>query len=88
MSTALAHNYDQAPIALSNETLDAYMAQVSAIPVISTEQEQFLAKKLTDDADLDSARQLVISHLRFVAHIARGYSGYGLPLSDLILDSS
>ncbi len=88
MTTALAHNYDHSPIALSNETVDAYMTQVSAIPVISKEQEQSLAIHLSETGDIDAARQLVISHLRFVAHIARGYNGYGLPLSDLIQEGN
>ena len=73
---------------LSNETLDNYLSQVSQIPVIDSETEQQLAVHLKETGDLHSARQLIISHLRFVAHIARGYSGYGLPLADIIQEGN
>lgn len=75
-------------IALSNETLDAYMQQVSAIPVMSAEREQELATDLQDNQNLNAARELVFSHLRFVAHIARSYKGYGLPLADVIQEGN
>jgi RNA polymerase sigma-32 factor len=69
-------------------SLDAYIERVSRIPVLSREQESELAIRLTRDGDLPAARELVLSHLRFVVHIARGYSGYGLPVGDLIQEGN
>ena len=69
-------------------SFDAYMDKVSRIPVLSREDESVLAKRFHDEADLDAARQLVMSHLRFVVHIARGYSGYGLPLGDVVQEGN
>src|ERR1044071_8295295 len=69
-------------------SFDAYMDKVSRIPVLSREDESVLAKRFRDDGDLDAARQLVLSHLRFVVHIARGYSGYGLPLGDVVQEGN
>lgn len=74
--------------ALSSGSIDAYMQTVSAIPVLDAEEEQRLARKLRDEADLQSAQILVLSNLRFVMHVARGYSGYGLPLADLIQEGN
>ncbi len=68
--------------------LDAYVRSVSSIAVLSVEQEKALAERLYYDNDLEAARQLVMSHLRFVVHIAKSYSGYGLPLSDLIQEGN
>jgi RNA polymerase sigma-32 factor len=68
--------------------LDAYVERVSRIPVLSREEEVALAHRLKDEGDLEAARQLVLSHLRFVVHIARGYSGYGLPVGDLIQEGN
>ena len=67
---------------------DAYVERVRQIPVLSREQEQQLALRFRDTEDLDAARQLVLSHLRFVLHIARGYAGYGLPVSDLVQEGN
>jgi len=64
--------------------LDGYLREIYRIPVLTAEREQELAIRLRDKDDLQAARELVVSHLRFVAKIARGYSGYGLPLADLI----
>jgi RNA polymerase sigma-32 factor len=69
-------------------SLDAYVERVARIPVLSREEEFDLARRLRNDGDLDAARQLVLSHLRFVVHIARGYSGYGLPVGDLIQEGN
>src|SRR5687767_1451839 len=69
-------------------SFDAYMDKVSRIPVLSREDESVLAKRFRDEGDLDAARQLVLSHLRFVVHIARGYSGYGLPLGDVVQEGN
>jgi len=69
-------------------SFDAYMDKVSRIPVLSREDEAELAKRFRNDGDLEAARQLVLSHLRFVVHIARGYSGYGLPLGDVVQEGN
>jgi RNA polymerase sigma-32 factor len=92
MTTAVA------PVGLTGSTalalrgplgsLDAYIDTVSRIPVLPREEELQLARRLRDDDDLEAARQLVLSHLRFVVHIARGYSGYGLPMGDLVQEGN
>jgi RNA polymerase sigma-32 factor len=69
-------------------SLDAYLERVSRIAVLSREEERELATRFRRDNDLEAARQLVLSHLRFVVHIARGYSGYGLPIGDLIQEGN
>jgi RNA polymerase sigma-32 factor len=69
-------------------SLEAYISAVHQIPVLSTEDEQALARRYRDEEDLDAARELVHSHLRFVVHVARGYSGYGLQLADLIQEGN
>ena len=68
--------------------IDAYVASVASIAVLSAEQEKNLAERLFFHNDLEAARQLVMSHLRFVVHIAKSYSGYGLPLADLIQEGN
>ena len=68
--------------------LDTYIQTVSAFPVLTTEQERELAERFYQDDDLDAARELVLSHLRFVVHLARGYAGYGLPQADLIQEGN
>ena len=67
---------------------DAYVTAVNAIPVLSAEEEYRLAVRLRDEGDLDAARQLILSHLRFVVHVARGYSGYGLNQADLVQEGN
>jgi RNA polymerase sigma-32 factor len=69
-------------------SLDAYVERVSAIPMLSREEEFELARRFRNHEDLDAARDLVLSHLRFVVHIARGYLGYGLPVGDLIQEGN
>jgi len=69
-------------------SLDAYISSVNHLPVLSAEDERRLAEKLRDDQDLDAAKTLVMSNLRFVVHIARGYMGYGLPLGDLVQEGN
>jgi len=69
-------------------SLDSYIDRVSQIPVLSKEDEIALAVRFRSEADLDAARQLVLSHLRFVVHIARGYLGYGLPMGDLVQEGN
>lgn len=68
--------------------LEAYVRTVSAIPVLSTEEERSLAERFYYHNDLEAARHLVISHLRFVVHLARTYQGYGLPQADLIQEGN
>jgi len=69
-------------------SLDSYIDRVSQIPVLAKEDEVALATRFRNEADLDAARQLVLSHLRFVVHIARGYLGYGLPMGDLVQEGN
>jgi RNA polymerase sigma-32 factor len=88
MTTAVAKfNHDLA-LAGPVGSLDAYIQGVGAIPVLSKEDEQDLAHRLRENEDLDAARDLVMAHLRFVVHIAKGYTGYGLPLNDLIQEGN
>ena len=69
-------------------SLDAYIQAVGVIPVLSKEDEQALAHRFRDEEDLQAARELVMAHLRFVVYIAKGYTGYGLPLADLIQEGN
>ncbi len=69
-------------------SLEAYIGGVHQIPVLTVEDEQRLAHRLRDENDLQAAQELILSHLRFVIHVARGYSGYGLPLGDLIQEGN
>ena len=69
---------------LSAGTLQGYLDSIQQISVLTAEEETELFQRFQVDEDLDAARELVMSHLRYVAYIARGYSGYGLPLEDLI----
>ncbi|HVR51075.1 MAG TPA: RNA polymerase factor sigma-32, partial [Pseudorhodoferax sp.] len=85
-STALVANNLPIPSALGS--LDAYIGAVHQIPVLSVDEEQDLARRFRDGQDLDAARELVHSHLRFVVHVARGYNGYGLQLGDLIQEGN
>ncbi len=68
--------------------LGAYINTVHQIPILTTTQEQELAHRYFDEGDVEAARLLVMSHLRFVIHIARSYSGYGLPQADLIQEGN
>jgi RNA polymerase sigma-32 factor len=69
-------------------SLDHYIQAANAIPVLSADEERQLATRFREADDLDAAKRLVLSHLRFVVHVARGYSGYGLPLGDLIQEGN
>jgi len=84
MSTALQPVHNLVPGA----NLDAYVQTVSSIPILTAEEERELADRLYYHEDLDAARQLVMSHLRFVVHIARSYSGYGLAQADLVQEGN
>jgi RNA polymerase sigma-32 factor len=85
-STALVANNLPIPSAIGS--LEAYIGAVHRIPVLSVEDEQALALRFREQEDLDAAKQLVLSHLRFVVHVARGYSGYGLQMGDLIQEGN
>ncbi|ATC97941.1 MULTISPECIES: RNA polymerase sigma factor RpoH [Pseudoalteromonas] len=69
-------------------SIESYLQAVSTIPMLSADEEKALAEKLQDSGDLNAARALIMSHLRFVAHIAKSYSGYGLPQADLIQEGN
>ncbi len=69
-------------------SLEAYIDAVNRIPLLTLEEEQDLGRRLRDDNDLSAARQLVLSHLRFVVSVARSYSGYGLSQNDLIQEGN
>ncbi len=75
-------------LSLPMGSIEAYQQKVSAIPVLSAAEERALAVRLREHNDLDAARELVLSHLRFVAYVARGYRGYGLPEADLIQEGN
>jgi len=72
----------------SSGSLEAYISSVNRIPMLSAEEERALATRLQEQDDLEAARQLIMSHLRFVVHVARSYSGYGLPQADLIQEGN
>lgn len=76
------------PINLSVGTFDSYLSLVARMPKLSAEQEYDLAVRYRDDGDIEAARELVMSNLRFVAHVARGYAGYGLPLADIVQEGN
>ncbi|MGA8260748.1 MAG: RNA polymerase sigma factor RpoH [Arenicellales bacterium] len=79
------------PITVESPTaggLAGYLQAVNAAPVLSAEEEHALAVRYHDEEDLDAARQLVVSHLRHVVKVARGFTGYGLPLTDLIQEGN
>ncbi|MBX2879795.1 MAG: RNA polymerase sigma factor RpoH [Granulosicoccus sp.] len=88
MSKALTINSNTMPIPVVADDLNSYMSKIANIDLLSVEQEQDLARRLRDNEDLDAARQLVMSQLRFVVHIARTYKGYGLPMADLIQEGN
>ena len=87
-STALVARNGDLALTGAVGSLDAYLERVSRIPVLSREEERALADRFRRDNDLSAARHLVLSHLRFVVHIARGYGGYGLPVGDLIQEGN
>ena len=86
MTTAIAQN--QLMLGGAIGSLDHYIQAVRAVPVLSKEEEFDLATRLHENDDLEAAQRLILSHLRFVVHIARGYTGYGLPLGDLVQEGN
>ncbi|MEX0942699.1 MAG: RNA polymerase sigma factor RpoH [Pseudomonadales bacterium] len=83
LSPALASDKAKLPV-LNAGSLQSYLDTVQQIPILTREEEVALFRRLQDHNDLDAARQIVMSHLRYVVYVARGYNGYGLPLEDLI----
>ncbi len=88
MTTAVAKSNHDIALAGPVGSLDAYIQAVGVIPVLTKEDEQALSRRFLEGEDLDAARDLVMAHLRFVVHIAKGYTGYGLPLNDLIQEGN
>ena len=85
-ATALVANNLPIPSALGS--LDSYISAVHRFPVLTVEEEQSLARNFRAKDDLEAAKRLVMAHLRFVVHVARGYSGYGLQIGDLIQEGN
>ncbi len=80
--TVLAHTA-QLPV-IGTGSLQSYLDSVQQIPILSAEEEIALFEQFKEQEDLEAARKLVLSHLRYVVYVARGYTGYGLPIEDLI----
>ena len=87
MSTALIPAKTALPVVSSND-LDSYFRDINNIPMLTAEEESALSDRLQQQGDLEAAQKLVLSNLRFVIRIARGYTGYGLPLADLIQEGN
>ena len=88
MSNVTALVANNLPIPSAIGSLDSYISAVHRFPVLTLDEEQSLARRYQADNDLDSAKKLVMAHLRFVVHVARGYSGYGLQIADLIQEGN
>lgn len=88
MSNALIATNSTHFLPSAADDLSGYLAKISGIDVLTAEEEQGLARRLRDSDDLSAARDLIMSQLRFVVHIARTYKGYGLPLADLIQEGN
>ena len=92
MSDTLAMNKSLVPasnyLPVSVDNLDTYIRQVNSFPMLNADQERELAVQFNNNNDLEAAQQLIMSNLRFVVSIARGYMGYGLPFSDLIQEGN
>ena len=85
-TTALVPRLQQLPVPV--DSLESYIQAVNQVPMLSADEEQELAQRLRLRNDLEAAQRLIVAHLRFVVHIARGYIGYGLPLGDLIQEGN
>ncbi len=85
-TTALVPRLDHLPMPV--DSLESYIQAVSRAPMLSAEEEQELAQQLQRRNDLEAAQRLIMAHLRFVVHVARGYLGYGLPLADLVQEGN
>ena len=84
----MARELQPMDVSAPGQNLEAYLSSVQNIAILTPEEEKRLAEDLYYRNDLEAARQLVMAHLRFVVHIARGYSGYGLPQADLIQEGN
>ncbi|HRD66089.1 MAG TPA: RNA polymerase sigma factor RpoH [Candidatus Competibacter sp.] len=85
-TTALVPRLQHLPVPV--DSLESYIQAVNQVPMLRAEEEQDLAQRLRLRNDLAAAQRLIVAHLRFVVHIARGYIGYGLPLGDLIQEGN
>lgn len=83
MEAALSPQY-----LMPTQSLDAYVRSIRAYPMLSEAEEFELVQQLHEHGDIEAAKKLVVSHLRFVIHVAKGYAGYGLPLLDLIQEGN
>ena len=86
MSKELVPSHLLAPAGTGS--LDAYIQEVNKIPVLTLEEEKDLARRYREDGELEAARRMVMAHLRFVVHVAKGYTGYGLNLGDLVQEGN
>jgi len=84
-NTLVASNF---PVPSAVGSLESYVNAVHQIPMLTQEEERELARRFLDESDLEAAKKMVLSHLRFVVHVARGYSGYGLAVGDLIQEGN
>ncbi len=73
---------------VTQDSLDSYIRSVNSYPMLSADEERELAEQLHYQGDIEAAKGLILSHLRFVVHVARGYSGYGLPMADLVQEGN
>lgn len=73
---------------VSHDSLDSYISSVNGYAMLTAEKERELAERLHYKGEIEAAKELILSHLRFVVHVARGYSGYGLPLADLVQEGN
>jgi len=87
-TTALAPRQPELLLSARLGSLDHYIHAANSVPMLSAEEEHDLAVKFRETNDIDAARRLVLAHLRFVVHVARGYAGYGLQLGDLIQEGN
>ncbi len=77
------------PVALvTQDSLDSYIRSANSYPMLTAEEERSLAERLHYNGEIEAAKGLILSHLRFVVHVARGYSGYGLPMADLVQEGN
>lgn len=88
MSNALTVSKTNLAVPVMSDDVGSYIAKISSASVLTAEEEKQLATQLIKSNDLNAAKQLIMSQLRFVVHIARGYTGYGLPLADLIQEGN
>lgn len=88
MSNALTVSKSTLAVPVLTDDVGSYMSRISSATVLTAEEEKRLATRLIEHNDLEAAKQLIMSQLRFVVHIARGYTGYGLPLADLIQEGN